>query len=332
MDKPPFMGQKFWVSLIGIGIGIGCLFGLIKYRESRNALTHTQGELVKLKNQVGTSTGQYGELETQYEDLKTEHDKLKENFAQLEEDRNNVLVQTKELMKDKSRLSDLELQFLELAKKEHQAALDGIESKAAVEQLLAANAGLRTDLDQLRLEKESLETNLSKIQSDYLSSDKLIKEAEATIKDLKEKQGDFNKLKESHEKLKQEHTRLSDDYDKIKKDVRKAPSKFKDLAKENESLTKETADMHYNLGVFYSEKKEYGKALKEFKRTLELNPKDPKAHYNVGYIYAKEYENHEKAIEHFRIYLGLDPADEGADWVRNYIAVRESFDGKILKS
>jgi tetratricopeptide (TPR) repeat protein len=62
-------------------------------------------------------------------------------------------------------------------------------------------------------------------------------------------------------------------------------------------------DIHNNLGVIYSEKKEYKKAIKKFERAIELNPKSADAFYNLGLVYTRMGKNNEakyyynKAIE-----------------------------------
>ncbi len=81
--------------------------------------------------------------------------------------------------------------------------------------------------------------------------------------------------------------------------------KYIKLARENKILVKRTALMHYNLGVFYTQNKEYNRAVAEFEKAIELNPEDALAHFNLGFIYAEHFENRPKAIERFNQYLKL---------------------------
>jgi tetratricopeptide (TPR) repeat protein len=39
------------------------------------------------------------------------------------------------------------------------------------------------------------------------------------------------------------------------------------------------------MGNIYFSKKEYKKSLREYKTILEINPNDPAAHYNLGFVY-----------------------------------------------
>lgn len=42
---------------------------------------------------------------------------------------------------------------------------------------------------------------------------------------------------------------------------------------------------HTNRGVMYAQKKEYDKAVEEFTKAIELQPKDPKNYRNRGLTY-----------------------------------------------
>jgi len=87
--------------------------------------------------------------------------------------------------------------------------------------------------------------------------------------------------------------------------------------------------MHYNLGVFYTNQKDYSRAIAEFEKALELTPDDPYVRFNLGYIYAEYLVNRPKALEHFRQYLRYaKPDDKDADWVKKYILTWQAFDGK----
>jgi len=88
-----------------------------------------------------------------------------------------------------------------------------------------------------------------------------------------------------------------------------------DIAREKDRAIKETADMHYNLGVFYVEQKNFERAAVEFEKAVEWRPEDAPSHYNLGLIYSEHLRNEEKAISNFQRYLDLQP--EAKD--RNYV-------------
>src|SRR3989338_8612037 len=102
----------------------------------------------------------------------------------------------------------------------------------------------------------------------------------------------MEKYKQRLKEAKSEIEALEKDRRELLKELEAAPKKFKDLAQQNKILIKETADMHYNLGVFYSENKRFDRAVSEFKKVVDLNPQHSKAHYNLGYIYSEHYQNH----------------------------------------
>jgi tetratricopeptide (TPR) repeat protein len=115
----------------------------------------------------------------------------------------------------------------------------------------------------------------------------------------------------------------------LEKRAQEIPARFAEMARENKVLIKETALMHYNLGVFYTKNKEYSRATAEFEKATELNPEDPYAHYNLGYIYAEYLVDRSKSIEHFRKFLSLCKTDDkDVDWVRKYILTWQTWGGK----
>ena len=107
------------------------------------------------------------------------------------------------------------------------------------------------------------------------------------------------------------------------------PKKFAEIGRQNKILLKDTAQMHYNLGVFYTKNKEYDRAVAEFEKVVEINPDDSYAQFNLGYIYAEYLVNRDKAVEHFRHYLTLAKSDDkDIDWVKKYLLTWETFNGK----
>jgi len=115
----------------------------------------------------------------------------------------------------------------------------------------------------------------------------------------------------------------------LEKKIAQVPAKFAEIARENKVLIKETALMHYNLGVFYTKNKEYSRAIAEFEKAIELNPNDAAAQYNLGYIYAEYLVNRPRALEHFRKFLALTKSDDkDVDWVKKYILTWQTWEGK----
>jgi len=70
----------------------------------------------------------------------------------------------------------------------------------------------------------------------------------------------------------------------------------------------------------------HAQAIKEFEKTLERNPKDLYAAYNLGIIYSQYAPDEARAVEYFKRYLEVAPEDEDANRARKYIMTRESYD------
>jgi len=92
------------------------------------------------------------------------------------------------------------------------------------------------------------------------------------------------------------------------------------LAKAKAKINSEADRYHYNLGVVYTQNKDFDSAVKEFKTALGYNPKNALAHYNLGIIYDDYFKDRENAKYHYRNYLGLSPDSDDADAVKEWLA------------
>ena len=86
--------------------------------------------------------------------------------------------------------------------------------------------------------------------------------------------------------------------------------------------------MHYNLGVLYTQNRDFQKAVTEFLKVLEYTPDDPETNYNLGVIYGEYLNDRSSALEYFKKYLGLAPSDADAERVRKYIITWETMEQK----
>ncbi len=107
--------------------------------------------------------------------------------------------------------------------------------------------------------------------------------------------------------------------------INQAPGRIKDMAAQNQALVKETAEMHYNMGVFFTENKKFENAEREYVRALEFDPNNLKVHYNLGYLYAEDLNKHDKAMFHLEKYLQIDPNSKESEAIRSYIATRQTW-------
>ncbi len=281
---------------------------------------------------------------------KEDYDKLKKEYDAVVADRDNILAQAKSLLEYKNKYQDAENNAGRLAneKEQLQKELQGrVEQNLLLQQKMEE---LESSQYQIVQEKEALKNSLEKMQIEY----KIVGETRKEVSRLQKKLNEaLRAQKHAEQKIKRvEEEKLNitaqaeiyrrqlgeskELYNKalaknkvLEKKASEIPKKFAELARENKVLLKETALMHYNLGVFYTQNKEYSRAIAEYEKTLELNPDDAYAHYNLGYIYAEYMVDRPKAVEHFRKFLRLSKAeDKDVDWVKRYILTWQTWEGK----
>jgi len=62
------------------------------------------------------------------------------------------------------------------------------------------------------------------------------------------------------------------------------------------------AEAHYQLGLIYQQRRQYGEATARFKRAVEIDPREPDANYEMGRV-AREQGRLQNAINHFSVVL-----------------------------
>jgi tetratricopeptide (TPR) repeat protein len=281
---------------------------------------------------------------------KYEYEKLKKEYEAVVKDRDNILAQVKNLLQYKVQIKQWENKVKKLTDYNEKLKKDKEEVINKVNELEEEIK----KLNQLNLEKIEQIDNLKKTIENMEIEYRIVSETKRRLKEAKEKVADLEKEKDSlilkNKKLEADNLEakatatayrrkireMQEQYRQaltrnrqLEKRLEETPKKFAEMARENKILIKETALMHYNLGVFYTENKEYRRAIAEFEKALELNPNDAYAHFNLGYIYAEYMVNRSKAIEHFRHYLKLaNKKDKDIDWVKKYILTWQAWEGK----
>ncbi len=175
--------------------------------------------------------------------------------------------------------------------------------------------GLRSDKGRLEATVSTLEAKLK------AATDRIRKIQDRDKKFAKQIDGDRKAIAE----LKAEKERLTRVNGEMNKLAAEAPARFKGIAEENRRLVKETAEMHYNMGVFFLEKRNLAMAEKELKRAIDLDPNNAKAHYNLGYLYSEELDKHDLAIFHFNRFLEIRPNSKESEVVRSYLMMRKTY-------
>jgi len=75
---------------------------------------------------------------------------------------------------------------------------------------------------------------------------------------------------------------------------------------ETATLNPADASAHYNLGLLYQQRKDYGEARKSFEKTVEIDAEEIDAHYQLGRI-AREENRLQDAINNFGQVVARDP-------------------------
>ena len=316
-----------------------------------------------LQQQLKTSKGDILTLSKESSQFKSAFEKAQKELAKVtgeldvaSADRDRLNVQVKNLLaeKDKAREMEASLEKLkldkEVAEKDRELLLkEGQDQATQLDVLRNARNDLEAIKQQLIKEKEQLQETLdlerrkSGIKKFEDEKTAAKKESATLAKDLKDAQSQIKALKANEEKLQDQIKQLSEKSDSLSEAYTQAaksnkayeggaldtPAKVTELARQNKVLIRQTARMHYNLGVFYSKHKEYSNAISEFKRAVELTPDDAYSYFNIGYIYAEQIVNRPKAIAYFRMYLQhARKDDKDADWVKKYILTWETWQGK----
>ncbi|MBU1998297.1 MAG: tetratricopeptide repeat protein [Candidatus Omnitrophota bacterium] len=281
--------------------------------------------------------------EKKYEDLK-------KDYQNVLADRDNVLRQAQTYLEYKQKYENFKPEIDKLNAEKDRLKSD-LEAKIEQNSLLQQKMEeLERKEAQLVQDKETLKNSLEKMQIEYKivpETNKKITRLERENTELTRRFKDYeNKIKrldeeklDAYAQYEVSRRQLIDarkDYDnalvknrQLEKKASEMPSRFAELARENKVLVKETALMHYNLGVFYIEKKQFEHAVRELEKAVELNPGDAYAHYNLGYVYAEQVVDRDKAIDHFRKYLRLAKSeDKDLDWVKNYILTWQTWEAK----
>jgi len=280
--------------------------------------------------------------------IPTSYDELKKTYEALLKDRDNLRVQSRSLLEYKNQVKTAQQQLSQIDNErtlwdlEEQALQTQVKKlQSENEALIEKVAGLQEDHYHLEKEKNTLRKSVSKSKAGYIIVDELNrkikvqrKEISRLEKKIKSQEKLVAKVEENLVKAEAHEEILRDQVKEIKlkykkavaqnktleKKINRQPREYAEIARENKVLLKRTALMHYNLGVFYTKNNEYVRAIAEFEKSIELNPGDAQAYFNLGYIYAEHFEDRQKAISNFQKYLRIAKKDDqDIDWVKKYL-------------
>ena len=265
-----------------------------KLQETLGEKNKVEEENLKTKATINDLTKQKAEIEESQKQTLTLTNQLKQE--------KEAVAKAKELVEQKLNLTEEIKQFYKSELEKKEAKKQPLENEEAVSKN-SSKAGKEVK----NLKKET--AKLEKAQKDLNQAKDTLKKTE---KELAETRKRYNDLLTRHSKITAEKITLEKE-----KEVLEAKKGIKQVS--DAKLLKETADTHYNVGLFYLKGGEYSKAVKEFKRTIELVPNDANVCYYLGYIYAEQLKEPKTAVGYLEEYLRLEPKGEHADYAKKYI-------------
>ncbi|MDD5255234.1 MAG: tetratricopeptide repeat protein [Candidatus Omnitrophica bacterium] len=342
------------ILFIAAVLSIGALLAALIALNAGNS--KLKSDLDNRVQSLAKATAAGAELDNALRKVKTEYTDLQKKLEEITAQRQQLDVQVKGLLSDRDLARKLEGERetlkadKEIVQKQKEAAEKArLELDAQIAALKDKIRGLETVQVQLYKEKEQVAASLTELR-DKTGVKKLEdenaalkKENGALSKSLNQAQSELEKLKNQESKLredfKKQSAKLEDAEKNLQEQARKfkafeqtyvdAPLKCADLARQNKTLIRRTANMHYNMGVFYTKQKEYSRAISEFEKAVQLAPDDAASYFNLGYIYAEYIQHRQRAIEYFRKYLQYaDKNDKDTDWAKKYILTWQAWDGK----
>lgn len=290
------------------------------------------------------------ESSPKYKELDRKYAAAAKDLETIKIDRDNILAQIKILLGEKAKARELE-ESLQKAKTEASSAEKELRQandqkfslKEEVNKLQAAQAQLLKERDGLEIayEKAAHKVLIKELKKKNSTLQRDLNTEAAKARSLERENSRLSEQKDKLNTAKDQLTGQLNDYKKnyalaVKKNkameskISQTPAKFTEIARQNKVLVRQTSEMHYNLGVFYTKNKDYDRAVAEFEQCIAINPNDAPAHFNLGYIYSEYLVNRKKAMENFRHFLRLAKSDDpDVDWVKKYLLTWETYEGKI---
>ncbi len=84
-------------------------------------------------------------------------------------------------------------------------------------------------------------------------------------------------------------------------------SMLSDMEETQKQIKEDEARVHYNMGNIFFHQGEYEQAAAEYQKTLEFNPEDANAHFNLAFVAGDYLKDFPMAIKHYEKYLFLNP-------------------------
>jgi len=347
------------------GASFGDMFGGKKSKKTQMLIEQKaqecRAEISAIDQKYQRLMDEKKDSEDAVESLRDKNNTLMEAYEKVITDQTNVMEQLTRLRRDNQSCAQIKESY-EAMTQENEAFLQANESLDLDKKaLMVTLETLKSHISGLSAENEQINVYLKEAQEDEDVKIKKIREkVKYELENLKSRTSSLTKendvlaeqLKVSQKKvhlinvysadlkeklelsrddmaaLQKEYTELKDENHYLAQEASEFPKKFTDLARHNRKLVRETSHMHYNMGVSFIKSRDYKRAVKEFKKVLELDPQDAYANYNLGYVYAEHLVDRPEAIRYFKDYLTYAKDAKDADWVKKYILTWQTWYGK----
>lgn len=348
--------KTLFITLLIVLAGFNIFFFLRLSRAPASKIKYVKSDCEKPGKENLEFKDKYAKLQKEYDALSADRDNVlfqtksllsqKEKAGEAEAAFEKMKKENETAAKEKKEAQDKTLEFQGeigvLRNKIEELIADNgrtINEKKQLEELIAKERD-KNPILKLKDEKAGLQKELASANAGIKQASAELKQSQAEIRkfgiDLAKTKQELDKSRLKDEELRRQIESLNINYAQalnknraLEEKVVQTPKKFAEIARQNKALIKQTSNMHYNLGVFYTKNKEYSRAVAEFEEAVKLRPDDAYCHFNLGYIYAEYLVNRPKAIEHFRHYLRLaKKEDKDMDWVKKYIITWQAWGGK----
>ncbi len=267
---------------------------------------------------------------------KTKWDEMGGQLENLKKTNRLFMLQKDKILSDNQRLKNeigsilgnfdsLKESYQELLSKEEAAEKENVNLRRLLTQQVESTPEYQVlDRESKRLRDENLKLG----QALNLLEDRIKKALDHIKKNQLREIGMVRQVREQKQALddlRSQNGSLTKGNQELNVMINQAPDRVKDIAAQNQVLLKETAEMHYNMGVFFTENKQFEQAEKEYLRALDFDPNHLKAHYNLGYLYAEDLNKHDRAMFHLEKFLQIDPNSKESEAIRSYIAARQTW-------
>lgn len=187
---------------------------------------------------------------------------------------------------------------------------------------------LQEEAGRLDAEKAQIARDHETLQKDVVSYVAFNTTLQEETEQLRSRLTQSEALLEEQETQRQQ---LQDQVEKLRKQLARTKiEQRKALTQEINDLTQkvkaleagrqqEQSRYQYNLGVVYAQVQRYDEAIEAYQKSLDLNPNNADAHYNLGLLYERVKGEPDKAVWHYGKYLESNPHAEDRGEVQGVI-------------